>query len=156
MTVLELDTPRFGTIAAAEDTLLNFPHGVIGLPQCRRFARLPFDDAALGFEWFQCVDDVSIAFLTIDPHTYFPAYTASVAPEQLADIDLGTESEGEVRCIVTVPANVADMTANLLAPIVVNTSRGLAKQVVLGDPRYATQHRLFPETEPHAGSQPPA
>ena len=152
MTLLELDTPRFGAITASEDALLEFPHGVIGLPDCHRFARLPFDeDPTTPFEWLQCVDDVTIAFLTADPQVFFPEYAVTIAPDQLADIALDDEGAGEVRCIVTVPEHVADMTANLLAPIVVNGRDRLAKQVVLSDPRYATKHRLFPEAESHAG-----
>lgn len=154
VTALQLDTPRFGTVTATEEALLEFPAGLIGLPDCRRFARVPFHDAAMPFEWLQCIDDVAIAFLITDPQAFFPEYGVTVPPEDLTDIELTEDAEGQVRCIVTVPERVGDMTANLLAPVVVNTRQRLAKQVVLADPRYLTKHRLFPEAAPDAGSQP--
>ena len=156
MTVLELDTPRFGPLAVDASDVWEFPRGVIGLPECRRFTRVPFSDATVPFEWLQCLDDVAVAFLVADPAGFFPDYAVALPPEELATIDLTAEADGEIRCIVTVTDQIADMTANLLGPLVLNQPGRLGMQVVLSHPAYATQHRLFPEAATRAGSQPPA
>ncbi len=153
---VEIETPRFGPLALAEDEVWAFTRGVIGLPECCRFARLPFDDAAMPFEWLQCLDDVGVAFLLADPQRFFPDYRVVVPPEELAAIQLTAGASPEIRCIVTVGGAVADMTANLLGPVVLNRSERLGMQVVHADPQYATQHRLFPEAAAHAGSESPA
>ena len=54
----------------------------------------------------------------------------------------------QVFAIVTVPEKMEEMTANLLAPIVVNPARRLALQVVLEKVPYTTRHRLFPNGFP--------
>lgn len=155
MTRLEVDTPRFGPLTVEPDAVWEFPHGVIGLAECRRFVRLPFAEPELPFEWLQSLDDVAVAFLLADPKSFFPDYSVVVPPDQLDAIALTTETDGEIRCIVTVTAAVADMTANLLGPIVLNQPRRLGMQVALADPQYATKHRLFPDAA-HAGSHPSA
>jgi flagellar assembly factor FliW len=40
------------------------------------------------------------------------------------------------------------MTANLQGPLVVNRDTRLAKQVILGDPRWKTKHELQGELAP--------
>lgn len=152
VTAHEIDTPRFGAVSVGTDAVWEFPGGLIGLPDCRRFARLPFAEPELPFEWLQSMDEPNIAFLVTDPHLFFPDYVVSLPAEVLEDIGLSDTSESEVRCIVTVPAQVGNMTANLLGPLVLNTKRRLGKQVAVADPRYATKHRLFPEATAHAGS----
>lgn len=156
MTVLELDTPRFGPLVIEEAEVWEFPYGVIGLPECRRFTRVPFPDAAVPFEWLQCLDDVAVAFLVADPVGFFPDYAVALPPEELATIDLTTQADSAIRCIVTVTDHVADMTANLLGPLVLNQPKRLGMQVVLSHPAYATQHRLFPEATTRAGTEPTA
>jgi flagellar assembly factor FliW len=58
---------------------------------------------------------------------------------------LGIESMESVvvRVIVTIPKVHTEMTANLVAPIVINKKKGLAKQVVLTNAEYDTKHSLM-------------
>jgi flagellar assembly factor FliW len=48
--------------------------------------------------------------------------------------------------MITIPnGSIRYMTANLLAPVVVNIENMQAKQVILEKSNYTTKHRLFPE-----------
>ena len=49
------------------------------------------------------------------------------------------------RTIVTIPENYLEMTANLIAPLVINKDKGVAKQFVLTSMDYDTRHYLLPE-----------
>jgi flagellar assembly factor FliW len=49
------------------------------------------------------------------------------------------------RAIVTVPENYFEMTANLVAPLVINLDAGLARQFVLTSMEYDTRHYLLPQ-----------
>ena len=42
---------------------------------------------------------------------------------------------------------IRDLTANLMAPIVVNAATRRAKQIVLDRSPYTTKHRLFPHAK---------
>ena len=49
------------------------------------------------------------------------------------------------RTIVTIPENYLEMTANLIAPLVINKDKGVAKQFVLTSMDYDTRPYLLPE-----------
>ena len=50
-----------------------------------------------------------------------------------------------VYCILTIPAEVSAMTANLKAPIVINTASGQARQVVLQENEYSVKFPMYKE-----------
>ena len=53
-----------------------------------------------------------------------------------------------IYAILTLAGNeIRDLTANLMAPIVVNAKTRRAKQIVLDRSPYTTKHRLFPDTK---------
>jgi len=65
--------------------------------------------------------------------------------EDAAALGIEDPDDAGILAIVTLPARLEEMTANLLGPIVVNVRTRRAKQVVLDDPRYHTRHRLLPQ-----------
>ncbi len=52
-----------------------------------------------------------------------------------------------VLVVVTIGKGCKDVTANLAAPIVINSRALTGLQVVLQDPQYATKHPLVEHTE---------
>ena len=46
---------------------------------------------------------------------------------------------------MTIPENYAEMTANLIAPLIINKKKAIAKQFVLTNMDYDTRHYLLPE-----------
>lgn len=44
------------------------------------------------------------------------------------------------------------MTANLQGPLVINTKKMLAKQLILSDGKYASRHYIFPQLKKHVVS----
>ena len=44
-------------------------------------------------------------------------------------------------------SNICDLTANLIAPIVINARTRKGKQIVLDRSPYTTKHRLFPQDQ---------
>ena len=71
--------------------------------------------------------------------------------EKIAQLQKELEIENPenvcVYTVLTIPKerDYRDMTANLLAPIVINTDNMSAKQIVMDGSHYNTKHRLFPE-----------
>jgi flagellar assembly factor FliW len=50
-----------------------------------------------------------------------------------------------VYSIVVVPEDIRKMTANLMAPVVINNRLKLGKQIVLDNNIYKTKHYIFEE-----------
>ncbi|MBS4021303.1 MAG: flagellar assembly protein FliW [Dethiobacter sp.] len=101
------------------------------------------------FFWLESADGPS--FILTKPAFFFSDYKVEA---KLGDLeDLATRGEQlEVYAIVTVPEKPVEMTANLMAPILINEEKGLGCQLVLHDSQYTTRHYLFPpEKRRHCG-----
>jgi flagellar assembly factor FliW len=62
---------------------------------------------------------------------------------------LDSIKEASVFTILTIPGNLTEMTANLKAPVVINTRSRIAKQVVLQENDQPIKHPMFNELRTH-------
>jgi len=76
---------------------------------------------------------------------YVPDYKLKLMEEDKKKVGLEVEAPFLTRCIVTIPENYTEMTANLVAPVVINAEKGIGKQFVLTGMEYDTRHYLLPE-----------
>ncbi len=93
----------------------------------------------------QSVLSPHLAFVTTDPHLYVPDYKLKLLEEDKKKVDLELDEPFLTRSIVTIPENYTEMTANLVAPLVINSKKGIGKQFVLTSMEYDTRHYLLPE-----------
>lgn len=141
---MKVDTTRFGVIDIDEETLLTFADGLPGFPGRHRMALLGSGqvpgqpDVALDHQtmyWLQDADDGALAFLCIVPWAVFPDYDVDLDVESL-----GVSDEREVCVLAIVTVRREDgamlMSANLRAPVVVNTTTRAARQVILTTSRW--------------------
>lgn len=142
---MRLDTTRFGVLEVKEDDLIEFPAGIPGFPDMRKYVLIENSEGRI-FHIMQSVDDPALAFVLIDPALFVADYKAEVATDEVAELQIGPDDEAVVLAIVTVPRdNPAAMTANLQAPIVLNPRTRLGRQVVLADSPYGIRHPLLAE-----------
>jgi flagellar assembly factor FliW len=93
-----------------------------------------------------------LAFLLTIPFLFFPDYSFELDEESLQELDIQNQENVFYYSLVTIPnGSIRYMTANLVAPIVLNSENMQAKQVVLEKSNYTTKHRLFPETAKKEG-----
>ena len=95
--------------------------------------------------WLQFTHDQDAAFLLLDIEPVFPDYDLA-----LARTAAGANPAAKVYAIISVPGGLlAKATANLLAPVVIDSTPTLqGRQVVLHDSPYPLRHPLFTEDEP--------
>lgn len=103
-----------------------------GFPDERRFALVRLDDEGLLCE-FRSLDHEDLRFLVVHPGAFFPDYAPVLADEDAELVELTSSDDALVLVILNPGASVAETTANLVAPIVVNTVNRRAAQVVLND-----------------------
>ncbi len=143
---MKLETTRFGDLDISEKQILEFPDGLYGFEKETRFTLLPFNpNIESPMEWMQSILSPHLAFVVTDPHLYVPNYKMKLLDEDKKKVQLGANEPFLVRCIVTIPENYTDMTANLVAPVVINAQKAVAKQFVLTTMEYDTRHYLLPE-----------
>ena len=82
------------------------------------------------------------------PLIFFPEYEVVIDDDVERALGLTSPDEVLIYTILTLSGTeIRDLTANLMAPIVVNAKTRRAKQIVLDRSPYTTKHRLFPDTK---------
>ncbi|MEA2321099.1 MAG: flagellar assembly factor FliW [Solirubrobacteraceae bacterium] len=121
-----LKSTRFGDVEVADEDVLEFPSGLIGLAGTR-YALLPHSPDGT-FYWLQSMEDPDLALPVTDPWRFFADYEVALSDSETERI--GVSDPAQARVLVTVRAGGApeDFTANLRAPIVM--ARGRAFQVI--------------------------
>jgi flagellar assembly factor FliW len=104
-----------------------------GFPDLRRFALVQLDDGG-DLCSLASLEQEGLRFLVVPPARFFPDYAPDVGDDVVAD--LGIESVDDVLLLVVLTAgqSLAATTANLAAPVLVNTVNRRAGQVVLDQP----------------------
>ncbi|MBE0618649.1 MAG: flagellar assembly protein FliW [Proteobacteria bacterium] len=141
---MQIQTRAFGPIDIDQDQVLTLTEPMVGFPGHERFAVLDPDPEA-PFKWFQAVDRADLCFLIADPRYFFPDYRVELKAAALADLQIAEDTQAAVAVVLNVPGDPTQATANLLAPVVFNTERKLARQVILDGTQYGVRTPLFPE-----------
>ncbi len=142
---MKVETTRFGSLEVEEGDVICFRDGLYGFEQEKAFARLPFaPNVENPMEWLQSLKTPSLAFVITDPFLFIPDYSVVLTSEEKKQIEIENADQVVTRAIVTLPENFLEMTANLVAPLVINLDRMLAKQFVLATTEYDTRHFLLP------------
>lgn len=118
-----IESSRFGTLEIAEDAIIEFPLGLIGLGGLRY--TLIERNPRSGFHWLHSMEDPDLALPVVDPRAFFHPFSLQLAEEDRQRI--GVADPGvEAQLYVTVRAapDPADILVNLRAPLVVWERRG--------------------------------
>lgn len=148
-----LETTRFGTIEVDEARLVSFQEGLPGFPQARRFALLEHSPQS-PFHWLQSVEDGSLAFVVMDPMLLDSDYLKAIPQDALAELGLEEASQAAVLVIVNIQRANRTITANLLAPLVINPQNRSGKQVILLGSGYEIRQPILANGQARMESQP--
>jgi flagellar assembly factor FliW len=138
-----ISTRRFGDIKIDPAKIITFQDGMIGFGRYSRYAVLPFMEGT-PFELLQSIDERDLAFVVIDPFIVNPDYRFEVSDEDLAALQVKDGKELVIRVVVTLPADLKQMTANLQGPVLLNEKRLLGKQIVLINTDFSVKHPVLP------------
>lgn len=135
---------RFGEMEVPEDEIINFPYGLPGFMEEKAFAFLPCEGDN-PFAFLQSVTEPNLTFIVVEPFGFFKEYEFEINDQIANELGLGESNPPQILNIVSMPDNPEMMTANLLAPVIINVQSRRAVQFVLEKSSYSTKHRLFPE-----------
>jgi flagellar assembly factor FliW len=140
-------TSRFGEIEVEEELVIDMADGLIGFERCKRFVVITPDDGG-AFRWFQSLDDGAVAFPILEPWRFKADYAPTISDGDARSLGLTEETPKLLFAVVTVPRNnPRAMTANLLAPLVVNAATRRGRQVIVTDDKYTTRHSILEEMQ---------
>ena len=137
-------TSRFGEIEAAEDAVIHFAAGIPAFEEEHEFLIIPYEEDS-PYVFLQSVRTPELAFLMTMPLAFFPDYEFTIDDEVEQELELTSPEEVLIYAVLTLSGTeIRDLTANLIAPIVINAKTRKGKQIVLDRSSYTTKHRLFP------------
>ena len=141
----KINTLRFGELEIEEQDVVRFADGIPAFEDEHEFVVLPYEEGT-PYMFLQSMATPELAFLMTDPFVFFPDYSFELDDENMDKLEIKTMDDVLVCTLISIPRSVvADMTTNLLAPVVINRHTMQARQIVLEKTRYTPKHRLFPE-----------
>lgn len=141
---MKVKTTRFGELEVNPADLITFAEGLFGFENLKKFFVVDPGDSTL-ILWLQSTEDDKVAFPIIEPKIFKPDYIAKLLPADLNGLELDTLQTAKLYSILTIPANVTEMSANLKAPIVINSAKKIGKQIVLQDSKLSVKHEMYRE-----------
>ena len=139
----KITTTRFGEIEEAEDKILHFAAGLPAFEDEHEFIIVPYDEES-PYVFLQSASTPDLAFLMTIPFIFFPDYEFRLEDAVLESLALENQEDLLLYTLLTIPgSDIREMTANLLAPIVINSRTNEGRQIVLDKSTYRTKHKLF-------------
>lgn len=126
---MKIQTHQFGELDFAEDLILDFPTGLFGFEQLKKFVLIKIGDEL--FYWLNSIEQPEIAF---------PLFGISVVDENYP-----AEKSGEAFGIVTLNRDPMQITINLKAPVYINQNEKLGYQKIIDKENYPVNYHLFVE-----------
>lgn len=137
-----VETMRFGPIEIQQEQITQFPDGLPGLESLRRFVIIR-DERIEPLAWLQAIDDAAIALPIASVFDIMEDYVLDISDDDVERLKIESAEDVLVFVVVIIPEEVHRMTANLAAPIVINTKQGLARQLLTNTADYSVQQPIF-------------
>ena len=133
-----ISTRDFGPLDYDSGAELQFPHGLPGFENQKRFVLIE-KDALAPLIFLQSAESEGLCFITVPVQLVDPGYQMGMTEE---DHRILIEDSGDLLSLAIVAASANAITANLLAPVVINLKTRIGVQAVRPDARYSHQHPL--------------
>lgn len=141
---VKIKTTRFGELDVNSSDIVSFNDGLLGFERLKKYFLVDPGDSTL-ILWLQSVEDEKVAFPVIEPKLFKPDYIAKLMPSDLNGLELESLQNAKVYAILTIPSQVTEMSANLKAPVIINSDKKVAKQIVLQDSKLSVKYEMYKE-----------
>lgn len=141
---MKVKTTRFGELEVNPTDIINFTEGLLGFEHLKKYFVVDPGDSTL-ILWLQSTEEEKVAFPIIEPKIFKQDYIAKLLPADLNGLELESLQSAKLYSILTIPANVTEMSANLKAPVVINSQKKVGKQIVLQDSKLSVKHEMYRE-----------
>jgi flagellar assembly factor FliW len=139
------ETKYWGALEYPEDSAIEFPAGIPGFERERQFVLIEQKELD-PLVFLQSLATPCLCFPALHVRVVCPDYQLRISAEEmeLAGFANGRQPPigGELACLALVHIDENEITANLLAPIVINIAARRAVQAILAGTDYSHQHRI--------------
>lgn len=138
---MKVMTTRFGEIEVDKSNIIEMNHDILGFEGLKSFTIISQKEKA-PFMWLQSVEDGALAFIVINPQLIVPDYEPEINDVDAKELHLEKSADAMLLTMVTVRLNPFSVTANLRAPVVINKTLRIARQIVLENEKYPIRYGL--------------
>ena len=143
---MKLTTRIFGEVDIEDSKIIEFPNGIIGFPDLKKFTLMHDEDNEAGsntIKWLQSLDEPGFAMPVIDPLYVCPDYKPDIESEKIIDIGELDDEEILILVTVTVPHDLEKMTVNLMGPFIINLKTMKAAQCIVDNDDYPVKFPIY-------------
>lgn len=138
-------TKFFGEVELDDNKILDFPNGIIGFENFKKYAILydVDDDAETRISWLQSLEEPTLALPIIDPLAIMPEYAPMIEDELLKPLGDPADADLLFLLIMTVPSDMTKVTANTKAPIIINAAECKGVQLIVDNADYPVKFNVY-------------
>lgn len=137
---MKIESPRFGPLEVDQDKIIEFPKGLPGFEHCKRFS-LFHDEAGQPIVFtLQSLDDPDVTLPLTDPAQLGFHYELTLEDRDVEMLEIGAAEDVAVAVILRRAEGAeprdgsasGSISANLMAPLVINTRKRRGIQQLIG------------------------
>lgn len=137
---MKIESPRFGPLEVDQDKIIEFPKGLPGFEHCKRFS-LFHDEAGQPIVFtLQSLDDPDVTLPLTDPAQLGFHYELTLEDRDVEMLEIGAAEDVAVAVILRRAEGAeprdgsasGGISANLMAPLVINTRKRRGIQQLIG------------------------
>ncbi|PHR94794.1 MAG: hypothetical protein COA78_31575 [Blastopirellula sp.] len=127
---MDISTSRFGNVEIDAQDIIQFPEGLIGFENAQNWVVLS-DESNDAIGWLQSIDEPDLAMAVVSPRRFSTEYRVRTGKSEIEALELSDSDDTFVLAIVS--KHEEQLTINLRAPLIINLSKQVGKQVVTTD-----------------------
>lgn len=142
---MKANTRLFGEIDIPEEKIITFDQGVLGFEEYKKFTII-FDtskETESSISWLQCMDEPELAFPMINPFYVMEDYNPVVETEWLEPLGGVTDENIVIFVFVNIKSDITKLTANLKAPIIINSDTRKGAQLIVENTEYEIKYNIY-------------
>lgn len=138
-------TKFFGEVELADDKVLEFPNGIIGFEDYKRYAIMYDEDNASEkrISWLQSLDEPALALPVIEPLSIVEEYSPMIEDELLKPLGSPADADLLFLLVMTVPSDMMKVTANMKAPVIINIAERKGVQLIVENTDYSVKYNVY-------------
>lgn len=127
---MNIQTKFLGEVDIQEQSIITFPEGIPGFQEEKQFILIPLNETS-PFLVLQSIHTQKVGFMVATPYAFKKEYAFDLQQSDVEKLEIERAEDVLVYGILTLKDTLLQSTINLLAPIVINEKKQLAKQIVL-------------------------
>lgn len=127
---MNIQTKFLGEVAIDEMKIINFPEGIPAFEEEKEFVLLPIAENS-SFLTLQSIKNQAVGFIVAFPFDFKKDYSFDLAKDDKEKLMIESDEDVVVYSILSLKDSLETSTMNLLAPVILNIKKMVAKQIVL-------------------------